>query len=149
VGLLMSGIYIPGHGEMSWEEARVDRAVREYDERLFFARNEETWDWCVFVKMPRPEPAFPIVGFGNTIPSVDVVMERVRRADTMRNGDKIYNDLVKSQMDFKKQHDDKASEASAESSEVVEHFLRKHGKSPVIKEFISKSIPKGGEASDA
>ena len=29
----MKGIYIPGHGEMSWDEIRVDRAVKAYDER--------------------------------------------------------------------------------------------------------------------
>jgi hypothetical protein len=142
----MSGIYIPGHGEMSWEEVRVDRAVKEYDERLFFARNANTWDWCVFVKMPRPEPAFPVIGFGQEVPSVDVVMDKLRRGDLMRNGDRIYNDIVKSQQDFRKRNRAKGDVASEESAEVVEHFLRQHGKSPVIKEFISKDIPGGGEA---
>jgi predicted small metal-binding protein len=55
---------------------------------------------------------------------------------------------MKSQEDYKKQFRVAADDATEESAEVVEHFLRKHGKSPVIKEFISKDIPKGGEASD-
>ena len=142
-------IYIPGHGEMSWDEIRVDRAVREYDERLFFARNAETMDWCVFIKMPRPEPAYPVVGFGSDIPPVDVVMQRVMAADTMRHGWKILDEIVKSQEDYKKEFRTKADEATEESAEVVEHFLRQHGKSPVIKEFIKHDVPKEVSSNDA
>lgn len=131
----MSGIYIPGHGEMSWDEIRVDRAVKEYDERLFFARNADTWDWCVFIKMPSPEPAYPVLGFGYNVPPVDVVMQRLVAADTMRAGNKIYDDIVKSQNDYRAKLDYAASQASEEASEPVEWLMRKHGKSPVIKSF--------------
>ena len=145
----MKGIYIPGHGEMSFDEARIDRAVREYDERLFFARNAETWDWCVYIKMPRPEPAYPVIGFGQELPPVDEVMRRVHNADAHKHGYQIYDEIMASQEAYKKKFRDAADEASEESAEVVEHFLRQHGKSPVIKEFITADIPKGGEASDA
>jgi hypothetical protein len=142
----MSSIYIPGHGEMSFDEARIDRAVREYDERLFFARNAETWDWCVFVRMPRPEPAYPVIGFGQELPPVDEVMRRVYRADAHKHGFEIYDEILASQEAYKKKYRDAADEASEESAEVVEHFLRQHGKSPVIKVFMDGE---GGEASDA
>jgi hypothetical protein len=145
----MKGIYIPGHGEMSFDEARIDRAVREYDERLFFARNMDTWDWCVYIKMPRPEPAYPVIGFGRELPPFDEVMRRVYRADSHRHGWAIYDEIMKSQEDYKKKFRDAADEATEESAEVVEHFLRQHGKSPVVKEFIKHDIPKGGVASDA
>jgi hypothetical protein len=135
----MSSIYIPGHGEMSFEEFRIDRAVKAYDERLFFARNADTWDWCVYIRMPRPEPAYPVIGFGQSLPTVDGVLDRLMQADTMRVGNKIYDEVVRSQKDFKKQFEVRADEASAESAEVVEHLLRKHGKSPVIKSF-SKGV---------
>ncbi len=108
----MKGIYIPGHGEMSFDEARIDRAVREYDERLFFARNADTWDWCVFIKMPRPEPAYPVIGFGRELPPVDEVMRRVYRADAHRHGWAIYDEIMKSQEDYKKKFRDAADEAS-------------------------------------
>jgi hypothetical protein len=144
----MSGIYVPGQGEMSFDEIRIDRAVKEYDERLFFARNADTWDWCVFIKMPYGEPAFPVLGFGTSSPSFDTVLDRLRKGDTLKNGDKIYNNILKSQMDYRKQFSNIADEARDESVEVVEHFLRKNGKSPIVKEFISKDIPKGGGASD-
>lgn len=133
----MSGIYIPGHGEMSLDEIRIDRAVREYDGRLFFARNSDTWDWCVYVKMPRPEPAYPVIGFGAELPSLDEVMRRVHRSDTKRHGWQIYDEIVKSQEDYKKKFRDAADDATEESAEVVEHFMRKHGKSPVVKVFMN------------
>ena len=142
-------IYIPGHGEMSWDEVRIDRALREYDERLFFARNADTWDYCVYIKMPRPEAPYPVIGFGRELPALDHVMQKVRDSDTTKHGWQIYNDMIKSQEAYRKRMRDNADEASEESTEVVEHFLRQHGKSPIIKEFISSDIPKGGEASDA
>lgn len=145
----MSSIFIPGQGEKSFDELRIDRAVREYDERLFFARNADTHDWCVFIMMPRPEPPYPVIGFGRELPPVDEVMRLVHRSDTKRHGWQIYDEIIKSQEDYKKQFRDAADEATEESAEVVEHFLRQHGKSPVIKEFISHDVPKGGEASDA
>ena len=142
----MNSIYIPGHGELSWDEYRADRAVKEYDERLFFARNYDTWDWCVYVRMPGGEPAMPVIGFGREIPSVDEVLRRVSNADTMRHGWQIFDDIQKSQEAHKKKFRDAADEATEESAEVVEHFLRGHGKSPVVKVFMSE---KGCEASDA
>ena len=145
----MSSIFIPGMGEKSFDELRIDRAVREYDERLFFARNADTRDWCVFITMPRPEPPYPVIGFGSELPPVDEVMRLVHRSDTKRHGWQIYDEIIKSQEDYKKRFRDAADEATEESAEVVEHFLRQHGKSPVIKEFIGHDVPKGGEASDA
>jgi hypothetical protein len=144
----MSSIYIPGHGEMSWDEIRVDRAVKEYDERLFFARNAETWDWCVYIKMPHGEPAYPVLGFGRQVPSTDVVLDKLYRGDMLRHGWKIFDDIQKSQEDYKKQFRVKADEATEESAEVVEHFLRQHGKSPVIKEFITHDVPKEVSSND-
>ena len=140
----MSGIYIPGHGEMSFDEIRIDRAVKQYDERLFFARNADTWDWCVFIKMPRPSNPYPVIGFGREVPPVDHVIERIMEADTMRSGNKIYDEIVRSQSDYKKSLEYNADQASEESAEVVEHFLRKHGKSPII-----KILPKGVSNDDA
>lgn len=145
----MSGIYIPGKGEMTWEQIKIDRAVREYDERLFFGRNTDTGDWCVFITLPRPRDPYPVIGFGHELPHVSKVLENLTRGDTLRNGNAIYDEIVKSQQDYKKTVQRQGDEAAGETSEVVEHFMRRHGKSPVIKEFIGHDIPKGGDASDA
>ena len=136
-------IYIPGHGEMSWDEIHVDRAVKEYDERLFFARNADTWDWCVYISMPRPEEPYPIIGFGKEVPSVDEVMRKVYNADTMRHGWQIFDDILRSQEEFKKEFEWSANEATEDSAERIEFLLRRHGKSPVV-----KSLPKGVSDND-
>lgn len=135
----MSNIYIPGRGEMHFDELRIDYSVKKYDERLFFGRNADTGDWCVFIKMPRPMNPYPVIGFGQVVPPLDVVMERIEQADTMRVGNKIYDEIVRSQKEYKNNLEYNASQASEESAEVVEHFLRKHGKSPIVKSF-SKGV---------
>lgn len=135
----MSSIFIPGQGTKSFDELRIDRAVREYDERLFFARNAETNDWCVFVEMPRPEKPYPVIGFGPGLPPLDEVMRMVYRSDTKRHGWQIYDEIMASQEAYKKQFRDKADDAAEESAEVVEHFLRQHGKSPIVKVFMNDS----------
>lgn len=133
-------IWIPGKGEYDIRVWRVDNAVREYNERLMFGRNEDTGDWCVFIKVPAPEPPVAVLGFGSEIPEPEAAIKRLYEADTARHGMKIYDAIVKSQEDFKKQYRYHADQASEESAEVLEHFLRKNGKSPVI-----KSYSKGGE----
>lgn len=134
---------------MNYAAYRVDRAVNEYDERLMFARNDDTGDWCVYIRMPAGEQPYPVVGFGAEIPNVDDVMFRVRGSDTMRHGWAIFNEIQKTQDDHKKNLQYNADQASEESAEVVEHFLRKHGKSPVIKEFINYDVPKEVSNNDA
>ena len=130
-------IWLPNNA--SFDAYRVDRAVSEYDERLMFGRNEDTGDWCVFIRMPRPRDPFPVIGFGDSIPDVNTVMERVRQADTMRTGNQIYNEVVSSQKQYRDNLDYAANQAGEESAEVIEHFMRKRGKSPVVKSF-SKGV---------
>ena len=124
---------------------KVDRAVNEYDERLMFARNEDTGDWCVFVKMPRPQDPFPVFGFGDRIPDPVEALAKVQEGHLVRHKERIWKEITDSQRDYRKGIRAKGNEASEESAEVVEHFLRKHGKSPVVKEFITSDVPKGGE----
>ena len=135
----MSSLYIPGRGSVSLKALKVDAIVNKYDERLFFGKNEDTGDWCIFVRMPRPQLPFPVIGFQDTIPEPEDALRRLKEADTLRVGNTIYNDVVKSQEDYRNKFEYKANEASAESAEVVEHLMRKHGKSPIIKS-ISKGV---------
>lgn len=131
-------IWIPNKGDMDTRAWRVDKAMSEYDERLMFGRNEETGDWCVFIRMPRPQPPYPVLGFGDTIPEAHVALERLRASDTLRHGDKIYNDVMRSQKEYKAQFEYSSNQAAEESVEVIEHMMRKKGDSPII-----KSLPKG------
>jgi len=130
-------IWLPNNA--SYDAYRVDRAVNQYDKRLMFGRNEDTGDWCVFIRMPRPREPFPVMGFGNSVPDINIVMDRIREADTMRTGNQIYEEIVRSQKKYREELDYAASQAGEESAEVIEHFMRKRGKSPAIKS-LSKEV---------
>jgi hypothetical protein len=94
--------------------------------------------------MPRPSEPFPVMGFGNSVPDVNTVMDRIREADTMRTGNQIYEEIVRSQKKYREELDYAANQAGEESVEVIEHFMRKRGKSPVV-----KSLSKGVSSNDA
>lgn len=131
-------LFIPGQGVTDTRAYRVDAAIKQYDERLMFGQHPDTGDWCVFIRLPRPEQPYPVIGFGKDIPEPSSVLERLQRADTMRNGDAVYREVVRSQEQYRKGLEYNTDQAGEESAEVIEHFMRKEGKSPII-----KSLPKG------
>lgn len=135
----MTKIWIPGKGEHDIRVWRVDKAVSEYNERLMFGRNEDTGDWCVFIKAPHPQDPIPVLGFGGEIPEPDAAIKRLYEADTLRHGDKILNNILREQAEYKRQLEYASSQAAEESAEVIEHMMRMRGDSPVIKSF-SKEV---------
>lgn len=137
-------LWLPGYGVADSKAIRVSDALNAYDERLMFAKNEDTGDWCVFVRMPRPQPPFPLMGFGDNIPDPEVVLARVQEGHLVRNKERIWREITDSQKKYREELNYRGDQASEESAEVVEHFLRKHGKSPVI-----KSLSKGVSSNDA
>jgi len=137
-------IYIPGRGTVDSDVYKVDAAVRQYNERLSFKLNEDTQDYCIFMRMPYPEPDLPILGFGREIPHPDLACKKLWESDTMIHGDKILKDILKSQEDFKNAKRYAADQASADSAERIEHVMRMKGDSPVIKSFSKKEVSKRG-----
>ena len=135
----MTKIWIPGKGEYDIRVWRVDKAVREYNERLMFGRNEDTGDWCVFIKAPHPQDPIAVLGFGDSIPEPDAAIKRLYEADTLRHGDEILKRIVREQNDYRKSLEYASDQASEESAEVIEHMMRMRGDSPVIKSF-SKEV---------
>lgn len=138
-------VYIPGKGNMDSRVYLINHELEKYDARLVFGRNEETGDWCVYARMPHPEPMFPVFGCGPDIPDVKDLMLRVQEGDLTKNSERIYKEIIKSQELYRKNLDYKSDQASAESAEVTEHLMRKHGKSPLIKS-TRKVKAKGGDA---
>jgi hypothetical protein len=126
-------IYIPGRGSVDSGVYKVDAAVRKYNERLSFKLNEDTQEYCIYMRMPRPEPDLPILGFGREVPHPDAACKKLWESDTMIHGDKILNDILKSQEDFKNAKRYAADQASADSAERIEYLMRTNGDSPVIK----------------
>jgi len=137
-------IYIPGRGTVDSDVYKVDAAVRQYNERLSFKLNEDTQDYCIFMRMPYPEPDLPILGFGREVPHPDLACKKLWESDTMIHGDKILKDILKSQEDFKNAKRYAADQASADSAERIEHVMRMKGDSPVIKSFSKKEVSKRG-----
>jgi hypothetical protein len=137
-------IYIPGRGTVDSDVYKVDAAVRQYNERLSFKLNDDTQDYCIYMRMPYPEPDLPILGFGREIPHPDLACKKLWESDTMIHGDKILKDILKSQEDFKNAKRYAADQASADSAERIEHLMRMKGDSPIIKSFSKKEVSKRG-----
>lgn len=123
---------------------KVDHAVRQYDDRLMFARNMDNGDWCIFVRMPNGAAPYPVLGFQDSIPEPSEALDRLKAADTMRHGDKIYKDMIASQEKYRADLKYNADQAIADSAERTEHMMRQRGASPVI-----KILPKGVSNDDA
>lgn len=121
----------------SYEAYLVDRAVREYDERLMFGRNDETGDWCVFINTPGDSPPYPVYGF-QTIPEASVVIDKLQRGDTRRHRDEIYKQIIDGEKRRRALLEYESDQAAGDSVERTEHMMRQRGASPIIKVY-----PKG------
>lgn len=136
----MTSLFIPGRGDVNFKALKVDKAVNNYYERLFFARNEANGDWCVFMKMPPGVDPVPVLGFGVDIPDPEFAVKRLWECDTRVHGDRLFDEMIKSQERYKNEKRYAASQASGDSAERIEHLLRQYGKSPVIKSTRKKGV---------
>ena len=132
-------IWIPGSlGVTDVQTWRLAQKIKEYDERLVLARNEDNGQWCVFIRMPRggdwPE-LLPILGL--TEPPHDArslddqeVMHRIWNSDTARQGEKILHDIVNTNQAIRDGFQSKTDEAAAQVAEVAASVLQRSGKAP-------------------
>ena len=133
-------IWIPGSlGQVDVQTWRISQALKEYDERLCLARNEDNGQWCVYVRMPRggdwPE-LLPI--FGLTQPphdprtlEVEDVLRRVHQADALRQGEKILDDIVNTNDGIRRGFEQRTQEATAQVAEVAASAMMRAGTAPV------------------
>lgn len=138
-------ILVPGLGMVNPEAMRVNEAVKEYDERLRFGFNEVNGDWVVYILMPRDfdayyfidgSPVYPVLGFGDSIPSPDEAVRRLYETDTLRHGDAILDRMNRDNEYLRVSHDKDMAEFDEEMAERVEFELRKEGHSPISKVFF-------------
>lgn len=114
----------------------LNRAVREYDDRLVFGRNEINGDWVVARKMPHGQAPIPVLGFQYDLPEPEHVLQRLRECDTLVHTDQLdkmnaHNESIR---DVSRA---KADEGSSIAAEGWESFLHRKGKTP-----YSRSLPK-------
>lgn len=128
-------VWIPNKGNWSSSAQRVDTAVREYDERLYFRRNPDTNDWCVYIKTEL-DAGIPVLGFGDTIPHPDDALKKLYLTDTMRHGEKLLDDMNRRNESIRKEKLRGAEEASGEAAEVLEWGHRKMETHPVPRIFV-------------
>jgi hypothetical protein len=112
---------------------KVDRAVREHDERLMFARNEDTGDWCIFIRMPGDRDPFPVIGFQDKIPEPHEAITKLNAGDTRKHGDRLLMEARREDERRRKELEYVSDQAASEAVEATEFLMRKHGKSPIVK----------------
>ena len=140
-------IYIPGRGSVDSDVYKVDKAVNQYNERLSFKLNEESGDYCVYMRMPFPKEPVAVLGVGKNVPHPDYICKRLRESDVRIHGDKLFDMIVKEQNKAKEEKRYLADQASSDAAERIEKMLRNNGKSPVVKVFPNDK--KGVVKSDA
>jgi hypothetical protein len=135
----MSGLYLPGYGYRSTEEAEIDRACKAHDSDLVFKRHPDTQHLTIFQRLQRESvyvqnadaadlvegDLFPLRAFPNRIPSVEEVNRWLYESDRER-GDLLekvqrHNAKLKAQM-----HADMQPEIR-HRAELLEHGFRMLG----------------------
>lgn len=131
-------LWVPGKSDQpnAW---RVHQAVRMYDENLAFGRNEETGQWCIFMRQGTTQAAstndLPILGF-NDIPHPDDAITRLRKSDARRRGQEILDELNKYNEDINLERKRRADDAIGQTAEAFEYGFRKMGKHPQSRIFV-------------
>lgn len=143
-------ILVPGRGLFNVDAARVDAAVREYDERLSFGFNPANEDWCVYIKLPRGfenapyyienEPVWIVLGFQHRIPSPDEAIKRLYETDALKHGSALLDKMNAENERLKKKQAEEFEAQMDEATERVEHALRYHGKSPITKIYFTRGV---------
>lgn len=131
-------MWVPASHEIR-EATAVRNAVRTYDPDLSFGRNEETGQWCIFLRQGANKAAsewdLPILGF-NDIPSPEAAMDRLIASDARRRGTEILDELNKSNQDIEDLRKRRADDAIGSTAEAFEHGFRKMGKHPSARIFV-------------
>lgn len=114
----------------------AEKAASDYDSNLSFGWNEQTQQWCVFIKagtMPASKDRdFPVLGFQN-IPSREEVQRRLYESDAFRKGVNILREANKHNDELlNKDH----SDVDGQTAEAFEWGFRKMGKSPYTKVYM-------------
>lgn len=117
----------------------VSQAVKEYDYRLGFGKNEETGQWVIFMRQGETEDSrggdLPILGF-DTIPSPDAAKKKLYETDALRRGDEILDEINRHNDEINQKFADAADEAAWETAEALETFNRLEGTHPSPRIFV-------------
>lgn len=127
--------FVAGRGMVDSEVLAVDRAANEYDERLYFDRNQNTGQWCVFLKTPANEPDLPIFGW-DIVPYPDDALKRIYHADALRHGEEILDQIDRANDERERPYKEAVEEAEGQLAEAFEWGARKMGTHPTSRIFV-------------
>jgi len=136
-------LWLPNKGFTNQEMREVDRAVSEYDERLFFAHDPETDLFVIYIKMPHGQDPYPVCGFTN-VPSKYDALKWLKKNDSRVHGtDKLWSDHISEAKKERSKKTPEFEDAQEEIAEAVESYARnnqdlRYWKS-YSKEFESKN----------
>jgi hypothetical protein len=122
-------IWLPGRGELRFDELQVARAVEEYDPDLTLGQIQDTGQWAVFLPRIDGSP-FPVFGLGHELPSPDRVKEILFSKDVRRNGRAILAEMEAHQERSDKEFEAKTDEATELLAEAIASNMQSEGTHP-------------------
>lgn len=132
-------IWVPQHAADDRQAWKVHQAVKRYDENLAFGRNEQTGQWCIFLRQGTSQATttndLPVLGFDD-IPSVDAALDKLRASDARRRGQDILKELDKHNRSINEERQRAADDAVGEAARAFEWGYRKMGKHPVPRIYV-------------
>jgi hypothetical protein len=131
-------MWLPGGFERREIEA-VRKAVAAYDSNLDFAKNENTGQWCVFLKHGTMAGAsrgdLPVLGFRD-MPTPDQAVKKLYQSDAARHGKELLDDINRHNDDIHAGYAERTKNAEGELAEAFEWGMRTSNITPHKKVYI-------------
>lgn len=132
-------IWLPGAGELRWDEMAAAKAVEEYDPDLTLGQIKDTGQWAVFLRRADGSP-FPVFGLGHELPGPDEIKRRLYHADVRRNGNAIVDQLERQQREEEKRLNDISSDGAGMVAEAIDSHMRAEGKHPFPRIYVPRGV---------
>lgn len=137
--LAKTALWVPQHAADDRAAWKVHQAVKQYDENLAFGRNEQTGQWCIFLRQGTNKITdthdLPILGFPE-IPHPDDAVKRLMQTDARRRGHEILDELNAHNESIEEIRKAKADDAIGQTAEAFEWGYRQMGKHPNTRIFV-------------
>jgi hypothetical protein len=139
-------LWTPGNGMTNVDELAAARAVEEYDSTLRLGHRRDTNEWIVFLNHGtryNDGAPFPLMTFGERLPSPDEVKKILYTRDVRRHGDKIFKNIMQRNDALNADRRSIASEASGVVAETMASAMAGQGYNP-FPQSVRNLHPKGG-----
>jgi len=130
-------LWLPGLGETDLRVRKVAHAVRDYDESLRLAKNENFGDWCVVIG----EMGHPVLSLGMELPDPRDVAQMLAKHDTKRYGKQIMEALARESERKRLDEEYRYGQTTGAVAEVMESAMHRLGGTP-YKRSLRKVDPK-------